>query len=40
MGADSLENFHTWEDNDRIIESYSIAVLDRPGSTEKAKKVL
>lgn len=37
MGADSLESFHTWEDSDKIIENYPIAVLDRPGSTEKAK---
>lgn len=37
MGADSLINFHTWENYERIIENYPIAILDRPGSTDKAK---
>lgn len=38
MGADSLENFHTWENFDQIIENFPIAVVDRPPYTEKALK--
>lgn len=37
MGADNLENFHLWENHDQIINTCPIAILDRPGYTEKAR---
>ncbi len=37
MGADNLVDFHKWENYDRIINNFPIAVLDRAGYTEQAK---
>ncbi|MDB5490545.1 MAG: nadD [Micavibrio sp.] len=37
MGADNLENFHLWENYDQIINTCPIAILDRPGYTDKAR---
>jgi nicotinate-nucleotide adenylyltransferase len=36
MGADQLATFHTWENYDRIIQEYPVAIVDRPGYTEDA----
>lgn len=33
MGADSLASFHRWQDWRRIVATFPIAVVDRPGST-------
>ncbi len=33
MGADNLRNFHRWQNWRRIIATFPIAVIDRPGST-------
>ncbi len=33
MGADNLRSFHLWQDWRRIVGSFPIAVIDRPGST-------
>ncbi|MDF1633106.1 nicotinate-nucleotide adenylyltransferase [Mycoplana sp. MJR14] len=33
MGADSLRNFHRWQNWQRIARTFPIAVIDRPGST-------
>ncbi len=38
MGADNLESFHTWENFEKIIENFPIAVVDRPPYTEKAQQ--
>jgi len=37
MGADSLVNFHTWENYAAIIENFPIAVVRRPGYEELAE---
>jgi nicotinate-nucleotide adenylyltransferase len=37
MGADNLETFHTWENYEQIIENVPLAILDRPGYTDKAR---
>jgi nicotinate-nucleotide adenylyltransferase len=36
MGADSFANFHLWKERDDILNEYIVAVVDRPGYTEKA----
>nr|WP_132074044.1 nicotinate-nucleotide adenylyltransferase [Sinorhizobium americanum] len=33
MGADNLRSFHRWQDWRRIVGTFPIAVIDRPGST-------
>jgi nicotinate-nucleotide adenylyltransferase len=33
MGADSLRDFHRWERWRQIVETFPIAVIDRPGAT-------
>ncbi|WP_165447161.1 nicotinate-nucleotide adenylyltransferase [Sinorhizobium fredii] len=33
MGADNLRNFHRWQNWRRIVRTFPIAVIDRPGST-------
>lgn len=33
MGADSLKNFHLWQKWRNIVETFPIAVIDRPGAT-------
>ncbi|WP_234854640.1 nicotinate-nucleotide adenylyltransferase [Sinorhizobium meliloti] len=33
MGADNLKNFHRWQDWRKIVATFPIAVVDRPGST-------
>jgi len=40
MGADNLENFHLWENYDQIIDMVPIAILDRPGFTDRAKNAV
>lgn len=36
MGADSFAGFHDWKERDEILQNYIVAVVDRPGYTEKA----
>jgi len=36
MGADNLETFHRWAQWQKISSSVPIAVIDRPGSTNRA----
>ena len=36
MGADSFSTFHTWKERDDIMKDHIIAVVDRPGYTDKA----
>ncbi len=36
MGADNLETFHRWAHWQRILTSIPVAVVDRPGSTNRA----
>jgi nicotinate-nucleotide adenylyltransferase len=36
MGADTFAGFHNWKERDDILKSTIIAVVDRPGYTEKA----
>jgi nicotinate-nucleotide adenylyltransferase len=38
MGADNLVSFHTWEDWNKIIEEFGVAVFSRPGYNEDALK--
>ncbi|WP_209852229.1 nicotinate-nucleotide adenylyltransferase [Rhizobium herbae] len=33
MGADNLQNFHQWQDWQKIAGTFPIAVIDRPGAT-------
>ncbi|WP_084365795.1 nicotinate-nucleotide adenylyltransferase [Rhizobium sp. RU36D] len=33
MGADNLKSFHHWQQWQRIVTTFPIAVIDRPGST-------
>ncbi|THK38933.1 nicotinate-nucleotide adenylyltransferase [Ensifer sp. MPMI2T] len=33
MGADNLKNFHRWQSWRKIVSTFPIAVIDRPGST-------
>jgi nicotinate-nucleotide adenylyltransferase len=33
MGADSLKTFHQWQRWQDIVNTFPIAVIDRPGST-------
>ncbi|WP_331372511.1 nicotinate-nucleotide adenylyltransferase [Sinorhizobium chiapasense] len=33
MGADNLKNFHRWQNWRKIVSTFPIAVIDRPGST-------
>lgn len=33
MGADNLKNFHRWQRWRKIVETFPIAVIDRPGAT-------
>ena len=33
MGADNLRNFHRWQSWRRIVGTFPIAVIDRPGAT-------
>ncbi|WP_245262693.1 nicotinate-nucleotide adenylyltransferase [Ensifer sp. BR816] len=33
MGADNLRNFHRWQNWRRIVRTFPVAVIDRPGST-------
>jgi nicotinate-nucleotide adenylyltransferase len=33
MGADNLRNFHRWQNWRRIVGTFPIAVIDRPGAT-------
>ena len=33
MGADNLKNFHRWQNWRKIVATFPIAVIDRPGST-------
>ncbi|MDK1490908.1 nicotinate-nucleotide adenylyltransferase [Sinorhizobium sp. 7-81] len=33
MGADNLKNFHRWQNWRKIVSTFPIAVVDRPGST-------
>jgi nicotinate-nucleotide adenylyltransferase len=33
MGADNLKNFHRWQNWRKIVGTFPIAVVDRPGST-------
>nr|WP_082910014.1 nicotinate-nucleotide adenylyltransferase [Sinorhizobium glycinis] len=33
MGADNLRNFHRWQNWRRIVGTFPVAVIDRPGST-------
>jgi len=36
MGADTFSGFHNWKERDDIMKSTLIAVVDRPGFTDKA----
>jgi nicotinate-nucleotide adenylyltransferase len=36
MGADTFAGFHLWKEQDDILNEYIVAVVDRPGYTEKA----
>lgn len=36
MGADSLSNFHTWDDYGEVLQNFHVAVVDRPGFTQQA----
>lgn len=36
MGADTFSNLHLWKERADIMDEYILAVIDRPGYTEKA----
>jgi nicotinate-nucleotide adenylyltransferase len=38
MGADSLQNFHTWENSSDIAENFPMAILSRPGYQRAARE--
>lgn len=38
MGADNLADFNTWQNFEKIIEEFPIAIVDRPHYTEKAQQ--